>query len=201
MGLKVVDVALGEYHTMALTEDGNVWTWGYAGKEGYFNWMYTQETGALGHGNKEPMFVPKKVQFFEDNDIKIKSISAGLYHCNALSTKDKFYSWGRGLYGVLGNGSNAHSLVPLLNEDIEAILNDDHKPKIVKFDSADEFTTMLLSDGNLFTWGKNDTGQMGIGSGIGMDMVESENIPTLIDVKDDNGEFHPAKNFAMGQRT
>jgi len=31
-GLKVVDVALGDYHTLALTDDGNVWTWGYAGK-------------------------------------------------------------------------------------------------------------------------------------------------------------------------
>ena len=37
---KVVDVAMGEYHTLALTEDGNVYTWGYGGKAGYFNWMY-----------------------------------------------------------------------------------------------------------------------------------------------------------------
>lgn len=54
LGLKVVDCCLGEYHTMVLTDDGNVWTWGYAGKKGMFNWMYTQEIGALGHGDKEP---------------------------------------------------------------------------------------------------------------------------------------------------
>ena len=53
LGLKVVDVALGEYHSMALTDDGGVWTWGYAGKKGFFNWMYSQEIGALGHGDKE----------------------------------------------------------------------------------------------------------------------------------------------------
>ena len=41
LGLKVIDVALGDYHTLALTEDGNVWTWGYAGKKGMFNWMYS----------------------------------------------------------------------------------------------------------------------------------------------------------------
>ena len=41
LGLKVVDVCVGECHTMALTDDGNVWTWGYAGKKGMFNWMYT----------------------------------------------------------------------------------------------------------------------------------------------------------------
>ena len=54
LGLKVVDVALGDYHSMALTDDGSVWTWGYAGKKGFFNWMYAQEVGALGHGDKEP---------------------------------------------------------------------------------------------------------------------------------------------------
>lgn len=32
MGLKVVDCHLGDCHSIALTEDGNVWTWGYAGK-------------------------------------------------------------------------------------------------------------------------------------------------------------------------
>lgn len=122
LGLKVVDVALGEYHSYALTDDGNVWTWGYAGKKGVFNWMYTQEIGALGHGDKEPQFVPKKVSFFEDNDIKIKSIASGLYHCNAISTTGSMYSWGRGLYGVLGNGSNSHALEPMLNEEVEDLI-------------------------------------------------------------------------------
>ncbi len=39
--IKVVDVALGEYHSVALAEDGSVYTWGYGGKTGMFNWMYT----------------------------------------------------------------------------------------------------------------------------------------------------------------
>ena len=60
--LKVKDVSLAEYHTMALTEDGSVYTWGYGGKKGFFNWMYTQEVGALGHGDKEPHYKPKKVK-------------------------------------------------------------------------------------------------------------------------------------------
>ena len=57
---------------MVLAEYGSVWTWGYGGKKGFFNWMYTQEVGALGHGNLEPYFNPKKVQFFEDNNLKVE---------------------------------------------------------------------------------------------------------------------------------
>ena len=100
------DVQLGEYQTTVLGEDGSVWTWGYGGKKGLFNWMYTQEVGALGHNTVDSNFQPKRVDFFKQNNIKIKSIAAGSYHCVALSENDDMYNWGRGLYGVLGNGSN-----------------------------------------------------------------------------------------------
>ena len=52
-------------------------------------------------------------------------------------------------------------------------------------DSADEFTVIQMEDGTLYAWGKNDKGQMGTGAGIGIDMVECENLPTLIEVQDD----------------
>lgn len=54
--------------------------------------------------------------------------------------------------------------------------------QIVKIDSADEYTGALMKDGSLFMWGKNDRGQMGVGTGIGIDMVESENVPTIVNV-------------------
>lgn len=94
--VKVKDVHLGEYHTVVLTECGNVWTWGYGGKKGFFNWMYTQEVGALGHNTLDPHFNPKKVEFFEQEGIKIDKIAAGNYHCVAISDKNLMYNWGRG---------------------------------------------------------------------------------------------------------
>lgn len=203
MGLKVTDVAVGDYHTLALTEDGNVWTWGYAGKKGMFNWMYSQEVGALGHGDLEPHFVPTKVAFFEENGIKVKEISCGLYHCNALDEDGNLYSWGRGLYGVLGNGTNSHTLVPKLNESMAAIRIEieDFDNRIEQMDSASEYTVVRMADGTLNAWGKNDRGQMGTSPGIGIDMIESENVPTMIDLKDRDGTPKLAKNFAVGQHT
>jgi alpha-tubulin suppressor-like RCC1 family protein len=107
---------LGEYHTTALTDSGDVFTWGYGGKEGYFNWMYSQEVGALGHGDKAHHFKPKRVKYFNEKGIKISQIGAGLYHNIALAESGELYTWGRGQYGVLGNGSNQYSLTPQVND-------------------------------------------------------------------------------------
>jgi len=42
---------------------------------------------------------------------------------------------------------------------------------------------------------------MGISPGIGIDMIESESIPTTIDLKNSAGEPKFAKDFAVGQNT
>lgn len=81
--------------------------------------------GALGHGDKKHHFIPKRVEFFDKNNIKISKISAGLYHTVALTTTGDIYTWGRGLYGVLGNGSNQYSLIPELSEEIRSIQAED----------------------------------------------------------------------------
>ena len=61
------------------------------------------------------------------------------------------------MYGVLGNGSNEYSLIPKLNESVEGIKEENDEPTtILKLESADEFSLMLMSDGILNSWGKND---------------------------------------------
>jgi len=182
-GIKIKDVSMGDYHTIALDEEGDVYTWGYAGKKGAFNWLYTQEVGALGHGDREAMFVPKKVKLLKDENVKATQIAGGLYHSLVLTAENQVYIWGRGLYGVLGNGTNNYALLPELNQEIEGIkeeYTDDESRKIVKIDAADDYSTIITGAGDLFAWGKNDRGQMGIGSGFGIDYVESEGQPTLV---------------------
>ena len=206
---KVKDVAMGEYHTLALTEDGNVWTWGYGGKKGFFNWMYTQEVGALGHGNVEPTFVPKKVSFFQEKGLKVLKISAGNYHCNAVCDDGNLYSWGVGLYGVLGNGSNNYALTPIVNEDFlyqREDMPESEELKFRKISAADDYSASVMSDGQLFVWGKNDFGQMGVGAGIGIDLVESENYPKEVDLlqalpEEEKDEVPVVVDVSTGMRT
>ena len=39
--LRVKKVCMGDFHTMALTEDGGVYTWGFGGKKGFLNLLFT----------------------------------------------------------------------------------------------------------------------------------------------------------------
>ena len=196
-GIKIKDCKLGEYHSIALSEDGDVYTWGYGGKEGYFSWMFSQEVGALGHGNRKPFFIPKKVDFFTELETKVSQISAGLYHCVAVTEDGDLYTWGRGLYGTLGNGSNQYTLTPELNEDFASFK--DEGINIVKIDSAEDYTAVLMDNGEVYTFGKNDRGQMGIGTGIGIDMFESSPSPTLVSFEE--GDECNISDIYCGQST
>lgn len=50
--LEVQEVALGENHTVALTSDGDVWTFGYGGREqNMLMDLLFLKVGALGHGD------------------------------------------------------------------------------------------------------------------------------------------------------
>jgi len=117
----------------------------------------------------------------------VTQIAAGSYHSVALCDDGNLYTWGRGQYGVLGNGDNSYSLEPILNEEF-AFMKKEAEDEGLEFgfrkiDAADEYTATVMKDGQLFVWGKNDHGQMGVGSGIGIDLVESENVPREVDLK------------------
>lgn len=84
-----------------------------------------------------------------------------------MKEKGEIYTWGRGEYGLLGNGSNSGSLLPIKNELIEMYIKEDPENSIVKIDCADEYTGALTKGGEIYVWGKNNQGQLGIGAGIG----------------------------------
>ena len=49
-GQRVVAVSAGHYHSLALTTDGAVWSWGYG------------TGGMLGHGDEQRQLLPKKIE-------------------------------------------------------------------------------------------------------------------------------------------
>jgi alpha-tubulin suppressor-like RCC1 family protein len=177
--IKIKKVCMGDFHTVALSENGDVYTWGFGGRPGFLG-IFFVDRGALGHGDTNHTFVPKKIKYFSDNNIKIKDIACGIRHSVALSEDGQVYSWGRGEFGLLGNGSNRDQLTPVKNDYLEMFISENPDNEIIRIDCADEYTGALTKSGDLYVWGKNNQGQLGIGTGIGIDVTESEKTPTLV---------------------
>ena len=80
----IVDVHCGESHTVALSRDGDVYTWGGG------------SMGQLGLGDSLRQSLPIKVSNLET---KIVQISCGKRHSAALSQDGILYTWGSNEYG------------------------------------------------------------------------------------------------------
>ncbi|XP_023002287.1 ultraviolet-B receptor UVR8 [Cucurbita maxima] len=94
---KVVAIAAGEAHTLVLTGDGRVYSWG----RGMF--------GRLGTGTEADELLPVRVKLgSEEANLKVVAIAAGSYHSLALADDGSVWSWGYNIYGQLGfDGGNS----------------------------------------------------------------------------------------------
>ena len=79
--VKVVVVAAGWEHTLALTSEGEVYSWGC----GYKDSRRGVVPPVLGLGSSDAKVVPEKIMALEG--ITIRSIVCGWDHCLALSNK------------------------------------------------------------------------------------------------------------------
>ncbi|CAA7039770.1 unnamed protein product [Microthlaspi erraticum] len=84
---KIISLAAGEAHTIALTGDGCVYSWG----RGMF--------GRLGTGKESDELVPVRVEFELPDQAtvdraRIVGIAAGAYHSLAVSDDGLVWCWG-----------------------------------------------------------------------------------------------------------
>jgi alpha-tubulin suppressor-like RCC1 family protein len=86
-------VACGEYHTLAVCQDGTLWSWG------------RNQCGQLGHGDKKENKYKTPTQIIAlAKKICIKA-AAGGQHSMVLTDANKIYSWGLNNFGQLGIGN------------------------------------------------------------------------------------------------
>ena len=90
---KEISCSKGEHHghTLALTNDGNVYSWG----DGY--------KGKLGLGDQESRFTPCLIDPKYFNYAEVKHVSAGGIHSAAVSKDGEAFTWGCGSDGRLGH--------------------------------------------------------------------------------------------------
>ncbi|WVZ68609.1 hypothetical protein U9M48_017530 [Paspalum notatum var. saurae] len=150
-------VAGGGAHAIALTNDGEVFSWGRG------------THGQLGHGNLENIPQPKLVKFLENHTITY--VSAGWNHSGFSTDSDQLFMCGDGSFGQLGTGDNHSRNLPFE----VAYFNGRH---IEKLAFGMRHSLILLKDNSVYGFGSARRGQVGK---LVSRNQKSYNVPRLID--------------------
>jgi alpha-tubulin suppressor-like RCC1 family protein len=126
------------YSNHAIQTDGTLWAWGY------------NNQGQLGHNNYTQYSSPKQVPGSWDE------ISAGGQSVLSVKSDNTMWSWGNNSYGQLGlnEGTGNHKNSPV------QIPGTTWKKEINEY-GAGTHAAAIKTDGTLWTWGRNNKGQLG----------------------------------------
>ncbi|XP_056409956.1 secretion-regulating guanine nucleotide exchange factor isoform X3 [Hyla sarda] len=94
---KIVDIAAGLRHSLAVTENGQTLQWG-SGLASHARRFCQGKTILAFYTAQQPCPVPGL------ENVKVKQVAAGSYHSVALSETGQVFTWGRSDYGQLGLG-------------------------------------------------------------------------------------------------
>lgn len=133
-------LSAGMDHTVAVQSDGTLWAWGF------------NESGQLGDGTTAEKQIPTQI----GTDSDWKTVSASGNHTLAIKTDGSLWTWGDNLWGQLGNGAvgtqkNAPAKIGTAT-DWKAVY------------AGSTFSFGIKTDGTLWAWGDNFSGQLGISS-------------------------------------
>ncbi|XP_035204637.1 RCC1 domain-containing protein 1-like isoform X2 [Stegodyphus dumicola] len=115
-GIKIIAIAAGGWHSAAISNDGDLYMWGW------------NESGQLGfpcselQSDKLPLTeietvccLPKSIEF--KDDLKVIAVSCGSRHTVAITENNRVWTWGWNNYGQLGHKkcmlSDKPEVVPL----------------------------------------------------------------------------------------
>lgn len=180
-GLRVKDVTCGQHHTIALTEDGQLFSWGWGGKSinPFVNW-FAPSFGALGLGNNAHRDSPTLIEEVPSQVGEGNLISG--YNFGAYVSADKeLVNWGVGKRGVFADESHKHLKSPIVNETLSHMKEDGKV--IQKIRACGNSIIALFEDGSVYGWGENKLGQLGIKKDVGVELYEHIFHPEPIDRK------------------
>lgn len=161
----VVEIAIGDYHTVFLKKDGTVYVCGNRSLLG-INESYEE---SLSYGSS--VLVPKLVPL----GVKMKSIASRDSHIVALTVDGKVYVWGDNRAGQLGLWDIEQIRIPTLLKALENV-------KVKQIVCGNKYVMAVTESGEVYVWGSNTLGQLGLGHDL--PVSTPTRIPNLTGVKD-----------------
>ncbi|WP_024627140.1 hypothetical protein, partial [Bifidobacterium sp. A11] len=154
-----LQVSAGTYHSLALGSDGYAYAWG------------SNSYGLLGDGTSSSYRnAPVRVKTPDRStypdlpaDFTYLQVSAGTYHSLALGSDRNVYAWGYNGYGQLGDGTSSerHAPVRVRMPDRKAYPDLPEDFTYLQVSAGGWHSLALGSDGNVYAWGCNGSGDLG----------------------------------------
>ena len=150
-GEKIVQLAIGFSHMIALTSGARVFTWG------------NNFSGQLGDGTNSSKNVPIDItsNFNLDLGDYVKSVYAGEFHSAVLTNNSELFTFGFNGYGQLGDNTTTDRNLPV---NISDGFNFDSNDELIMVSLGTYHSSALTALGEVFTWGDNSYGQLGNGN-------------------------------------
>ena len=148
LGETIIKISVGTNTSSALTSNGRLFMWG------------RNTSGQLGDNTTTGQLVPKDITSFFNLSWgeSIIQVSIGDFHSSALTSNGRLFMWGYNFYGQLGDNTTTEQLVP---KDITSFFNLSSGETIIQVSMGDYHSSALTSNGRLFMWGRNTSGQLG----------------------------------------
>lgn len=144
-----ISVVTRQTYAIALMHDGQIATWG-SNRSGQLGYSTPKQCGRDSERKCEK--APRVVEGVEN----VVAVQAGFEHTLVLLSDGRVMSWGSNDFGELGRlPEEDWETTPGL---IEGLAN------IVQLAAGSTTSYALDADGTLWAWGRNDSGQLGLGS-------------------------------------
>ncbi len=155
------DVAAGNFHSLALTTDGQLYAWGY------------NDFGQLGNGTTTNASFPRPVSL-PPGVTNWTAIAAGTYHSVALGNDGNAYAWGYAEFGALGNGAFTNASIP------QRVVLPAGVTNWLKIAAGGYHNLALAGNGKLYAWGYGNVGTLGSGGTTNVSIPILVNAPSNI---------------------
>ncbi|XP_073493603.1 probable E3 ubiquitin-protein ligase HERC6 [Phyllobates terribilis] len=142
--IRIIQISCGHFHTVALSEDSNVFSWG------------KNDVGQLGLGKQVPYQAsPQLVKSVKG--VPLVQVSAGGSQSFALSMLGIVFGWGKNNAGQIGLQSNTLKAGVFKPYAVSSLRD----KGVIYISCGDEHTAVLSKAGTVYTFGEGSHGQLG----------------------------------------
>ncbi len=147
-----VTVSAGANHSLALKTGNTLHTWG------------ANDMNQLGDGTTTNSNVPKTITVTDQgNTILFSHLDAGADHATAISTSGTIWAWGLNDSGQLGDNTTINKNIPVkISTETDWVTSSSGGNFTIGIRDLAEVNQI----GRLLSWGKNTTGQLGLGTTV-----------------------------------